>query len=378
MKTQIQIIDTLPLLEDAVSDLKTERVMAVDMEADSMYHYQEKVCLLQIATPGRTLVIDPLALDHLDPLKPVFEDSRIRKVFHGADYDMRSLYRDFGIDVRHLFDTELACRFLGHEKTGLDAVLGHYFNIQLDKKYQKKDWSQRPLPEEMIHYAAKDTAHLIALSEILMDQLKQKRRLGWVQEECEILSNVRPNQIHPGPFFIKFKGAGRLRPRSLARLEAVLVWRDKMARKRDRPAFKILGNQEILRLIENPPKDMAALSGLRILSDKQLQMFGAELLAAIASVRELAKEALPVFPREERKPAPAAETCRRIEVLKRWRDRKAEKLGMDPALLMNKETLAAVAALDPLNSEVFGATCVLKSWQRRAFSREMANVLRVK
>ena len=74
----------------------------------------------------------------------------IQKVFHGADYDVRSLYRDFKININNLFDTELACRFLGFKASGLDAVLTKRYNVHLNKKYQRKDWSKRPLPEEMV------------------------------------------------------------------------------------------------------------------------------------------------------------------------------------------------------------------------------------
>jgi len=375
MKSDILIIDTLSTLEEVLPHLQAARILAVDLEADSLYHYQEKVCLLQIATRDRTFVLDPLSVKALDALKGVFEDPGIRKIFHGADYDIRSLYRDFRIEVRNLFDTELACRFLGHEKSGLDAVLAHYFGINLDKRFQKKDWSQRPLPEEMILYAAKDTAYLIPLSELLRTALKQKRRLGWVEEECRILSQVRPHSNPQMPFFYRFKGAGKLRPRELAVLEAILAWRDEAARKKDRPPFKILGNQEILKLIETKPFDATMFHNAGILSPKQVRMFGKELYAAVTAAREIPREALPLYPRENRKPTPEIGTLRRIERLKQWRDKKAEKLGLDPALLMNKETLGSIAALWPPTLEALSAAPELKPWQRRAFSRELMNVL---
>lgn len=377
MDPDIHIIDTMPALEAAAGRLGGEPVLAVDMEADSLFHYREKVCLLQIATPESTLVIDPLALAHLEPLKPVFANPKIRKVFHGADYDIRSLYRDFNIEVRHLFDTELACRFLGHERSGLDAVLAHYFGVELDKRYQKKDWSERPLPEEMILYAARDTAYLIGLSEILRGKLKRKRRLGWVEQECQMLSGVRPGEDSQGPFFLRFKGAGRLRRGELALLEALLTWRDQTAQKKDRPPFKVLGGQEILRIVETDPKDLQDLMKSGILSPRQTKMFARELSAVIEGVHDLPGQTLPVFPRQKRKPAPGNDALRRMEALKNWRDRKAEKLGLDPALLMNKEALAAVAAIDPLDLDRLLAAGALKPWQQRAFSKEIVKILSV-
>ena len=233
MGNDYQITDTGAGLEKAVSILKKENVIAVDLEADSMYHFEEKVCLIQLATEKTSFVIDPLRIKNFSPLRHLFYNPDIQKVFHGADYDVRSLYRDFKIKIKNLFDTELACRFLGIKETGLQAVLKMFFNITIDKKYQKKDWSKRPLPEEMVKYASKDVIYLLPLAKILIDKLEKIERLSWVLEECNILSNVRPILSDEEPLFLKFKGAGRLKSRSLAILEALLQYRKSIAEKKD-------------------------------------------------------------------------------------------------------------------------------------------------
>ena len=181
-----------------------------------MYHFREKVCLIQIATRHTSAVIDPLQINNLSVLKPVFKRTDILKVFHGADYDIRSLYRDFKISINNLFDTELACRFLGLKETGLEAVLKKRYNVRLNKKYQRKDWSKRPLPQEMIAYAAQDVRYLIPLAKSLQQELKNKRRLLWVEEECRHLSRVRPANNNTAPLFVGFKGAGKLGPRRIS------------------------------------------------------------------------------------------------------------------------------------------------------------------
>ena len=173
-----RIIDTLSGLKDIVKELDGQKILAVDLEADSMYHFQEKVCLLQMATENTWLVIDPLPIGDLSPLIPVFSNPAVTKIFHGADYDIRSLYRDFKIEINNLFDTEIACRFLGSKESGLNTVLGKWFDIHLDKRYQRKDWSQRPLPEAMLTYGAEDVKYLIRLREIMVQKLDQKDQLA--------------------------------------------------------------------------------------------------------------------------------------------------------------------------------------------------------
>ena len=135
-----RMIDTRTDFEAFVSALLRSKRIGVDLEADSMHHYREKVCLIQIADDKQCVVIDPLRIGDLSPLKPVFADPKIQKVFHGSDYDIRSLYRDFQISICNLFDTELACRFLGFRESGLESVLHRRFDVQLDKKFQRRDW----------------------------------------------------------------------------------------------------------------------------------------------------------------------------------------------------------------------------------------------
>ena len=135
MEIDYQIIETNADLEKIAPILEREKYTAIDLEADSMYHFKEKVCLIQVATETRNIIIDPIQVKDLSPLRPLFLSPKIQKIFHGADYDIRSLYRDFEINVNNLFDTEVACRFLGIKETGLESVLNTYFNIHLNGRH---------------------------------------------------------------------------------------------------------------------------------------------------------------------------------------------------------------------------------------------------
>ena len=233
----VTFIDTNAGLAEAVRHLNRQPVIAADLEADSMFHFNEQVCLIQIASGEQIYIIDPLPITDMTPLKQVMEAPGIRKVFHGADYDVRSLYRDFNISIQNLFDTEIASRFLGYAETGLNALIRIHFHVLLEKKFQKKDWSQRPLPQDMVAYAADDVRYLITLAKRIESELAEKGRLDWVLEECEALSNVRPEPANERPLFLRLKGSGRLDPRSLAVLESLLAMRLEKARRKDRPPF---------------------------------------------------------------------------------------------------------------------------------------------
>jgi ribonuclease D len=362
-------------LENFVRIIETEKVVGVDLEADSMYHFKEKVCLIQMAAPNINVLIDPLAVKDLSLLKPIFKRSDICKIFHGADYDVRSLYRDFRITIDNLFDTELASRFLGFPETGLEAVLKKKFDVTIDKKFQRKDWSKRPLPPGMIAYAAGDVRYLLPLAESLKAELDEKNRLAWVYEECELLSKVRPTSVNNQPLYLNFKGAGKLDSRSLAVLEALLGFRRKIARRKDKPLFKIFGNRSLFDLAGKKPLNLKQLEKTGALSARQIHMYGGELLAVMQAAMRLSEDQLPVYPRKKARRVSLA-VAGRVKALKSWRDRQAQRLAIDPALICSKALISTIAVKRPLKISELESIKEMKNWQRNEFGRDIVRVLK--
>ena len=369
------IIDTVDALKNLARTIDKEKAIGVDLEADSMYHFKEKVCLIQMAAPGLNVVIDPLVVKDLSPLKPIFKRRRVCKIFHGADYDVRSLYRDFGIAINNLFDTELASRFLGYSETSLEAVLKNKFDVVLDKKFQRKDWSRRPLPQEMISYAAKDATYLLPLAQKLTRELEALGRLRWVQEECEILSKVRPNANNTGPLYLHFKGAGKLNPRDLAVLETLLQYRRRIARKKDKPLFRIFGSRSLLELAEKKPPNLKQLEKSRALSTKQISMYGPGIIAAIKDAMQIEQENLPVYPRRKSPRVPLV-VAGRVKALRSWRDEQVDRLALDPALICTKALMSTIAQQKPRKVSDLSAINEMKNWQQKEFGQDIVRVLK--
>lgn len=373
--TDYVLIENKADLKKIIPDLRGITALGVDLEADSMFHYQEKVCLLQISTPRVNIMIDPLSVKDFSPLKPIFADPRIRKVFHGADYDIRSLYRDFGIEVHSLFDTQIAARFLGLREISLASLLHEKFHISSDKKYQKKDWSQRPLPAPMLQYAVQDICHLLPLVDIFERELMEKGRLFCVEEECEILSNVRPNSSKNRPFFPSFKGAARLDPRSLAVLEEILSFRDQVAKRRDCPHFKVLGNQPILEIARIKPVTKADMAGIGGLSLKQIDHMGRSLIGKVREGLSLPDEMLPIYPKKAWQRLRSKER-ERVKELKNWRERLGGEWGVDPAVVCTNAQIQAIAVANPGKPEDMGGIKGVRKWQIKLFGLEICDLLR--
>jgi ribonuclease D len=364
------IADFKTLVEET-SSLTKENEIGVDLESDSLFHYREKVCLLQISTVSKNLLIDTLAIKDISPLARVFSNHSIRKILHGSDYDIRSLYRDYGIEISSLFDTQIAARLLGSGETGLASLLKLHFDVDLEKKYQKRDWSKRPLSEEMLAYGAYDTCYLIPLSQKLEKRLIKKGRMAWFQEECEILSRVRFNQDNEEPLYMKFKGAKRLAPRNLAVLEAILRLREKVAIGKDRPTFKVLTNDQVLNMAEKMPQNQ---NDLNILSDSQIKNMGAEILSRVKDVIRLPECDLPIYPKNGTRGI-ETEFKKEIGFLKGWRNKIAERLELDPSVLCTNSQIQLLVQIDPCDFSMLSEQTILKKWQMDLFGDELCCIL---
>ena len=149
------VVDTPDAFDGALQTLTKATRVAVDIEADSLYHYFEKVCLVQISTDVETFIVDTLAVKNLTPLAPLMANRRVEKVFHAASYDVGSLRRDYGFSFGSIFDTHLAAQLLGYEQLGLSALLEKLLRIMSLPStasattgraglWNRRSWSTRP------------------------------------------------------------------------------------------------------------------------------------------------------------------------------------------------------------------------------------------
>lgn len=371
---QIEILTTNAQVAELADLLASETTIAVDLEADSMHNYQEKVCLIQISTRQKTVLIDPLAAPDLSPLHAVFTNSKIRKIFHAADYDLRSLKRDFNLTIDGLFDTMICAQLLGEERIGLADLLRKYFSVELDKKYQRADWSQRPLPVEMVRYAAEDTCHLHRLVEIFEKRLEETGRFSWVTEEFALMEEVRFAEVE-GPICLRFKGAGTLSRRELGVLENLLQWREKEGERLNRPVYKVMGNKSLLALTQRMPRDKANLQGIEGLSSRLIERYGRALMTAVRDGLATPEAELPQFPRLPRRGLKDPNIEERVKSLKKWRQDQAARLALDPGVLINNAALEALAAANPQSSEALDDVAGLKNWQKKELGESLLATL---
>ncbi len=361
-------------LKNICDDFLKEKMIGVDLEADSMHCFKEKICLIQIATQTQAFLIDPFEVTDVSSFVEILENPDIKKVFHGADFDIRSLDRDYTARVNNLFDTEIACRFLGIQERGLAALLKCHFDVDVDKKFQKKDWSKRPLDPEMVDYSVSDVAYLIDLHDIISDQLIEKNRFDWAKEEFELQEQVRYENNYTLPLFKKFKGAGRMDNRSLAVLENLLQLRYDLAEQKDRPLFKVLSNPALMTMAYKKPVTIDQMLKEKALTPKQADMFGDKCVAAVAEAMQLEHNQLPSYPKM-RRPKKDEQVQKRINQLKKMREKLSHSLEMDPGFLLNNAMISTIARQNPATLEALGTLDQIKRWQVQAFGDDILETI---
>jgi ribonuclease D len=363
-------VDTDAGLRALVDRLLDQPRVAVDTEANSMYAYREQVCLIQISIPGTDYLVDPLALDSLEPLAPLFYTSDVEKLFHAADYDLIVLKRDFGFVVRHIFDTMWAARILGWPKVGLADILANYFGVKVNKRYQRYNWGQRPLDPEALTYAWMDSHYLLPLREIQKDELEATGRWAEAQEVFTYLTHTVdvPPFDNDARYFWRIKGADRLRSYDQRVLYQLYLWRENVAEQMDRPPYKVLSNSRLLRLARTQPRNHNELVDAG-LSHRQARHFGPGILDALRVENPPAPPHPPVHER------PPEDVSDRYKTLKAWRKQVAKGRGVDSDVILPNAVLWELAENPPEELDDLEDVTGIGPWRQSAYGPDLLQLV---
>lgn len=337
------LITTQSAWQACLDHLLQQSRLAIDLEANSMHAYREEICLIQISTETRDFIVDPLANIDLTPMEGLLGDTAVEKVFHAAEYDLILMTRQFGWELNNLFDTMWAARILGYPRYGLASLLEEFYDVQLDKRYQKANWCKRPLSDEHLEYAQHDTHHLLRLRDKLANELEQAERM----EEAKLIfaeqTQVKlPDTDFDPDGFWSLRGVQDLSNRQLAVLKALYNYRDQQASQRDQPLFKIMGDRTLVEIARRIPQNSGQLEAIRGMSKGQMRRYGRQLLEIV----QRAKHApTPTPPKRSKRPP--EEVINRYERLHLWRKLRAQARGVESDVIISRDALWAIAAKNP-------------------------------
>jgi ribonuclease D len=328
-------VDQQNPFKQMVAELSRQSRIAVDTESNSLHAYREQVCLVQFSTPKTDYVVDPLALEDLSALGPIFSNPKIEKIFHAAEYDLICLRRDFHFEFANLFDTMHAARVLGYQFVGLDNLLAEKFNFEMDKRHQKADWAMRPLTPAQLDYARLDTHFLFDLREVLEAELKEQGRLPIAREDF-----VLPQEKLNGTAWKRFSTRKDISQRELTILSELCIARAQIAERMNRPVFKVIADALLIDIARNLPEKDVDLAGLG-LSSKQIRLWGDEILEAVK------RGTVAVLLERGQSKRPNDAMLKRLQKLKNWRKKAAEELRVESDIVLPKVYLNKLAEHPP-------------------------------
>jgi ribonuclease D len=373
----VQRVEDARALDAALAQWSRAAAIGVDTEANSFHAYRERLCLLQVADGQQDWVVDPIALgSDLKRIAPLFADPAVVKVFHAAEYDLMLLRKELGVEVRGLFDTQVAITLLKRKETGLAAVMREVYGLDLSKKEQRSDWGRRPLTADQVAYARADVHFLPDLQVRLAADLETT---GIARHAAHEFARLEREVLVPRPpdpdRWRKLKGARSLDPEGAARLEAIFRWRERLAESRDVPPFRVMGNEALLALAERPPHDVKDLAAVPGVGWNLARRMGGELLDALAAVQGQRIESAPttrLSPIESRRRQVQREN---LESLRQWRKQRAEALDLPSERLLHRRQLEDIARALPRNRADLARILSLNEWQRENLESSLLQVL---
>ncbi len=354
-----------------LAELEEAGRFALDTESNSMYAYHYQVCLIQISTDERDVIIDPLALRELEPLGDLVARTDVEVTMHAAENDILLLHRDFGWTFGRVFDTLWGARILGWSNPGLASILKKRFGITLDKRMQRTDWGKRPLSPEQLAYARLDTHFLLPLRDAIARELRESGRWQEAQEVFDELRAIRW-EAKAAPSFWRLSGARDLEPQQQAVLKALFDWREQRASQRNVPPYRILRNDLLMTLAREMPQTEEQLRALPGFPRRFPGHLARKLLHIIQRGRQAPP---PPFPNRHDGQRPDDAALARYEALRQWRTQKAQARGVDPDVVMTNRKLMAIAKANPGNMEDLRALGLLGPWRLQTYGPDILEAL---
>jgi ribonuclease D len=365
------LITTPKELQDLVRSLLSVAVaVAVDTESNNQYAYQSKVCLIQLSTYSQDYIIDPISIGDMSELGKLMSATSIEKVFHGCEYDVVSLKRDFHYTFTNIFDTMYASRFVDGVMPSLADLLLQHFDVSLDKSHQMDNWGMRPLAEESLQYAQMDTHYLLPLRDKYYQKLD---KMGCIDEIRDIFADIalldpKDSAYDPDGFW-KLVRPHQLSKRQMAVLQSLYQTREELAQEEDVPPSRVMENRTLVELAESLPTNRRELNTVRSLRPEIIRIYGDDILDAIERGHK----------NKPPKNHPIAHNdpiiSDRYVVLHQWRKEKAIQRSIESNMVMTKDVLWRIARIKPTSIEELMSVEGIGKWRIANYGEEILNVV---
>jgi ribonuclease D len=361
---EFEYIDTQAALETLMHRLKTVDEVALDTEADSFHHYEPKICLIQLKFDEQTYLIDPLARMNLDVF--LAELAQKKLIIHDAGYDLRMMNAGFGFKPQKpVFDTMLGASLAGLESVGLSGLLHHMYDRKVAKHNQKADWSRRPLPANLLNYAAEDTNDLLEIKQYLKGKLEGLDRLTWHEESCQwaVRAAYAPKEPVDPDRLWRIKGSGKLSPKERAFLREIWHWRDAIARRTNLAPFMILNNPSLTKLAHWGAHRKKKIADNIILPIRCKPQNMKPLIKTLQKAQDIPADEWPGPVKSDPSKKLSNATRKMVDKLKNECQKVAEEINLAPQLIASRSALTRIVLNKATTLPQIQKKKILMNWQ---------------
>ncbi len=337
-----QFIDTPQALIPACEVLKQAKVLYVDTEFHREKTYYPKFALLQVGSHDGVYIIDPVAIKDLKPLWDIIIDPNILKVFHAGRQDLEIILEHAGALPLPMFDTQIAAALLGYgQQVGFGNLVQRITKKALAKGESFSDWLRRPLTKQQLKYAADDVIYLMPIYQALKEELQAKKRSTWLDEEQATLTNPDTYHIDKNEVFWRVKGVNKLKPKHLAILRELAIWREEQAQKKDIPRRRLIADEPLIEIAKRDTLNIDVMKRMRGLNEGVIRRFGETWLKLWQKGMDCPEEDRPKL--SSRK-SNTSGTDLRLELLDTLLRLKADEASISSTILANKSELSVLAS----------------------------------
>ncbi len=187
-------IDSLEDLSFLNKELLEKPYLGVDTEFRRTTKDNMRLALLQVNDGEETYLIDSIkVLEPGDNASFLFSNS-VTKIFHSCKEDLEAIFSWTNQELVNLFDTQLANSILGGNfSIGYQGLVEQEMGVVLNKNETRSNWIRRPLSDSQLKYAALDVEYLIYLYKVQKEELINKTKLEWHDQDIKRLIEVTFN-----------------------------------------------------------------------------------------------------------------------------------------------------------------------------------------
>jgi ribonuclease D len=355
-------IDSQAAFEEYLETAKHAQVLAIDTEFLREKTYYATLCLLQLNADGEVAVVDPFEVD-ITVLGPLLEDTGIVKLFHAGHQDIEIIVHEIGCTPSPVFDTQVAAALIGQtQQVGYGPLVHSVCGVKIAKADSYTDWSQRPLTESQIKYAAEDVIYLPEMYRKMSDALQKKGRLDWLENDFAELSDIKNYLVDERERYKKLKHVQQLSRRQMAAAREMAAWREFQAQKRNIPRKWVLSDEQIVEACKREPRTIDDLFMVRGMREKLSTRDARTLISLVRSALDGSPETWPDLDRGGKSEPNVDIQCDLMMAIVRLRARQND---------IAVQTLASHSDLQRIARGHYDDVELLRGWRREMVGEEL-------